>query len=155
MANLQEGMIAPDFTLPASNGETVTLSSLRGKHVVLYFYPKDDTPGCTTEACGFRDLHEEFLQADAVILGVSPDPVSKHEKFIAKHGLPFLLLADTEHQVAELYEVWKEKKNYGRTYMGIERTTFVIDKAGVIRKIYPKVKVKGHMEEVLAFVQTL
>ncbi|GIM44819.1 peroxiredoxin [Collibacillus ludicampi] len=155
MENIQEGMSASDFTLPASNGEDVTLSSFRGKHVVLYFYPKDDTPGCTTEACGFRDLHDDFASADAVILGVSPDPVNKHVKFIEKYGLPFLLLADTEHRVAELYGVWKEKKNYGRTYMGIERTTFVIDKTGVIRKIYPKVKVNGHMEEVLAFVKTL
>lgn len=155
MAEWQAGMTAPDFTLPASNGEMWTLSAARGQHVVLYFYPKDLTPGCTTEACGFRDLSADFAQANAIIVGVSPDPVEKHLKFIEKHQLPFLLLADTEHSVAELYGVWKEKKNYGRTYMGIERTTFVIDKEGVIRKIYPKVRVKGHMEEVLSFVQSL
>lgn len=150
---VEVGQTAPDFTLPASNGQTVSLRDFRGKNVVLYFYPKDMTPGCTTEACDFRDCHPEFAKLDTVVLGVSPDDVPSHDKFIAKHGLPFLLLADTDHKVAEAYGVWVLKKMYGREYMGIERTTFVIDREGRIAQVWHKVKVKGHVEDVLTFVR--
>ena len=147
------GEKAPQFKLPASNGETVSLSDFIGKNVVLYFYPKDMTPGCTTEACNFRDQYESFEGLNAVILGVSPDPVSRHEKFIEKHGLPFLLLADEEHKIAEDYGVWTLKKNFGKEYMGIERSTFIIDKEGKLAKEWRKVKVKGHVEEALAYIK--
>lgn len=150
---IEAGMMAPDFSLPAQNGETVNLSDYRGKNVVLYFYPKDMTPGCTTEACDFRDQHEQFQEVDAVILGVSPDPIDRHVKFAEKYGLPFLLLADPEHQAAEAYGVWQLKKNFGKEYMGIERSTFVIDKDGKIAKAWRKVKVKGHVEEALNFIR--
>jgi len=155
MSTITAGQAAPDFALPASNGETLKLSDLRGKNVVLYFYPKDNTPGCTTQACGFRDLHNEFEGADTVILGVSPDPLKSHEKFINKFELPFLLLADEEHAVCEQYGVWKEKNMYGKKYWGVERTTFLIDRDGNIAKVYPKVKVNGHMEQVLADAKAL
>lgn len=155
MAEITIGTQAPDFTLPASNGEPVQLSDLRGKNVVLYFYPKDMTPGCTTQACDFRDAHELFAASNTVIVGVSPDPVKRHLKFIEKESLPFLLLADEEHAVSELYGVWKEKSMYGKKFWGIERTTFLIDKEGNIAKIYPKVKVKGHIESVLADAKAL
>lgn len=151
--SLTIGQKAPDFELPASNGKTVQLSDFVGKNVVLYFYPKDMTPGCTTEACDFRDQYSRFEEVNAVILGVSPDPINRHEKFIEKHGLPFLLLADEEHKVAESYEVWKLKKNFGKEYMGIERSTFVIDNEGVIAKEWRKVKVEGHVEEALHFIK--
>ncbi|MUK88319.1 thioredoxin-dependent thiol peroxidase [Ornithinibacillus sp. L9] len=144
---------APEFTLPNQNGDTVSLSDYKGKNVVLYFYPKDMTPGCTTEACDFRDNHESFGELDAVILGVSPDPVDRHQKFIDKHDLPFELLADEEHKVAEEYGVWKLKKNFGKEYMGIERSTFIIDKEGVLQKEYRKVKVDGHVEDALSFIR--
>jgi peroxiredoxin Q/BCP len=147
------GQEAPAFTLPASNGEMISLDSLRGKNVVLYFYPKDMTPGCTTEACDFRDYHPEFEKLDTVVLGVSPDDLKSHDKFIAKHDLPFLLLADTEHEVAEAYGVWTLKKMYGKEYMGIERTTFLIDKEGKIAKVWPKVKVAEHVQEVLQYIK--
>ncbi|MCH6267013.1 MULTISPECIES: thioredoxin-dependent thiol peroxidase [Neobacillus] len=147
------GKQAPDFTLEAQTGEKVTLSELKGKYVVLYFYPKDMTPGCTTEACDFRDQHEQFADLNAVILGVSPDPVDRHQKFVEKYGLPFLLLADTDHQVAEDYGVWKLKKNFGKEYMGIERSTFIIDKEGNIAKEWRKVQVKGHVEEALTYIR--
>jgi thioredoxin-dependent peroxiredoxin len=149
---IEIGTLAPDFTLEANNGEQVKLSSLHGKNVVLYFYPKDMTPGCTTEACDFRDQHENFQGLDTVILGISPDPVERHVKFVEKHGLPFLLLADPDHQVAETYGVWKLKKNFGKEYMGIERSTFVIDKEGKLVKEWRKVSVKGHVEEALEFL---
>jgi thioredoxin-dependent peroxiredoxin len=152
IVTVEVGMLAPDFTLPANNGETVKLSSFKGKNVILYFYPKDMTPGCTTEACDFRDQHESFKGLDAIILGISPDPVDRHMKFVEKHGLPFLLLADQDHQVAEAYGVWKLKKNFGKEYMGIERSTFVINKEGKIAKEWRKVKVKGHVEEALVFL---
>ncbi|RMF62182.1 MAG: thioredoxin-dependent thiol peroxidase [Calditrichaeota bacterium] len=152
---VQEGQTAPDFSLLDQTGETVQLSALRGKHVVLYFYPKDDTPGCTKEACGFRDLHAEFEAAGAVILGVSPDSVKSHDKFRTKYDLPFRLLSDAEKEVVQLYGVWKEKSMYGRKYMGVERTTFVIDREGKVRKIFPKVKVTQHPEAVLATVKEL
>ncbi|UAC48865.1 thioredoxin-dependent thiol peroxidase [Bacillus aquiflavi] len=144
---------ALDFELPASNGESVKRSDFLGKNIILYFYPKDMTPGCTTEACDFRDRHESFSGLNTVILGVSPDPVERHHKFIEKHGLPFLLLADEDHQVAEAYGVWKLKKNFGKEYMGIERSTFIIDKNGKLVKEWRKVRVKGHVEEALQFIK--
>lgn len=149
------GEPSPDFTLPASNGEMVSPSDFKGKYIVLYFYPKDNTPGCTTEACSFRDYHGEFKDLDAVILGISPDPMKSHDKFIEKHQLPFLLLSDEEHEVAEKYGAWVMKKNFGREYMGIERSTFIIDKDGNLLKIYRKVKVKGHVEAALEFIKEL
>lgn len=153
---VSEGQKAPDFALPAVGGRTVSLSDFLGKkHVVLYFYPKDDTPGCTKEACFFRDVQGEFESAGAVILGVSVDSVASHERFARKHNLLFPLLSDEGKQVVEAYGVWKEKSMYGKTYYGTERTTFVIDKTGVIRKIWPKVKVEGHIDEVLDFVKAL
>ncbi|MCL6616914.1 MAG: thioredoxin-dependent thiol peroxidase [Anoxybacillus ayderensis] len=142
-------MKAPDFTLPASNGENVTLSQFHGKYVVLYFYPKDMTPGCTTEACEFRDHHEVFEELGAVVIGISPDSIVRHKKFIEKHRLPFLFLADEKQDVAKAYDVWKLKKNFGKEYMGIERSTFLIDPNGQIVKEWRKVKVNGHVEEVL------
>lgn len=142
------GEMAPDFTLPTHDGSDLTLSSLRGRPVVLYFYPKDDTSGCTTQACGLRDAFPRFEAADAVILGVSPDSVKSHVKFRDKYDLPFTLLADTEHQVAELYGVWKEKSMYGRKYWGNERTTFVIDAEGRIAHVFEKVKPASHADEV-------
>ncbi|MED3728012.1 thioredoxin-dependent thiol peroxidase [Priestia filamentosa] len=150
---LNLGEKAPEFSLPSNTGEEVKLSDFEGKFVVLYFYPKDMTPGCTTEACDFRDQHESFKELDAVILGISPDPVARHQKFIDKHDLPFLLLADEEHKVAELYNVWKLKKNFGKEYMGIERSTFVINKEGELLKEWRKVRVAGHVEEALQFIK--
>src|SRR3954466_5953208 len=120
---IEVGLQAPDFELNDSNGESVKLSSFRGKNVVLYFYPKDMTPGCTTQACDFRDFHQSFTELNCIIIGISPDPKEKHEKFIDKYNLPFLLLVDEDHHVAEMYEVWKLKKNFGNEYMGIERST--------------------------------
>jgi thioredoxin-dependent peroxiredoxin len=147
------GKKAPDFKLEASNGEVVTLSDFRGTNVVLYFYPKDMTPGCTTEACDFRDQIEKFNELDAVILGVSPDPTARHQKFVEKYGLPFLLLADIDQQGAEAYGVWKLKKNFGKEYMGIERSTFIINKEGELVKEWRKVQVKGHVEEALVYIR--
>ncbi|MDO8644313.1 MAG: thioredoxin-dependent thiol peroxidase, partial [bacterium] len=138
MSELKEGNKAPDFKLAASNHETIKLSDLKGKWVVLYFYPKDDTPGCTQEACSFRDNKTVFTKKKAVILGVSPDSVESHKKFIEKFSLPFLLLADTDKKVCEAYSVWKEKSMYGRKYMGVERSTFLIDPQGKISKIWRK-----------------
>jgi peroxiredoxin Q/BCP len=156
MSALAEGQKAPEFTLPASTGGTISLEDYRGKqHVVLYFYPRDLTPGCTQEACSFRDLQEEFAEAGAVILGVSTDSLQSHDKFIAKHELTFPLLSDEDATVAQLYEVWKEKNMYGKKSMGMVRTTFVIDKEGVIRKIWPKVKVDEHADEVLEVIKGL
>lgn len=153
---LTEGDKAPEFTLPTIGGKTVSLKDFGGKSsIILYFYPKDDTPGCTKEACFFRDLESEFRSAGAVILGVSTDSVRSHEKFAEKYHLPFPLLSDEDKTVVNAYGVWKEKRNYGKTYFGVERTTFAIDKAGVIRKIWPKVKVEGHVDEVLEFVKGL
>lgn len=146
---------APEFQLTDQNGKMVTLTDFAGKHVVLYFYPKDMTPGCTTEACDFRDYHEQFEQLNAVIIGISPDPVERHVKFIEKHGLPFVLLADENHEAAELYDVWKLKKNFGKEYMGIERSTFLINKEGILVKEWRKVKVKDHVVEALNFVRSL
>ncbi|SDK33786.1 thioredoxin-dependent thiol peroxidase [Sediminibacillus albus] len=150
---VETGKQAPNFKLKANNGETVQLSDYKGKNVVLYFYPKDNTPGCTTEACDFRDSHESFADVDAVILGVSPDSEESHKKFQDKYDLPFLLLVDEDHQVAEDYGVWKLKKNFGKEYMGIERSTFIIDKQGVLQKEYRKVKVNGHVEDALNYIK--
>lgn len=150
---IEVGKKAPDFELLSSNAEKVKLSDYKGKSVVLYFYPKDMTPGCTTQACDFRDSYSDFSELDCVILGISTDPKEKHDRFIEKYNLPFLLLVDEEHQVAEMYEVWKLKKNFGKEYMGIERSTFVIDKEGKLVKEWRKVKVKDHVEEVLTYVK--
>ncbi len=147
---LKPGAKAPAFKLPASGGETIGLKDLKGKPVVLYFYPKDDTSGCTTEACEFRDHWKAVRKAGAVVLGVSPDPVTAHDKFRAKYKLPFPLLADVDHAVAEAYGVWGEKSMYGRKYFGILRTTFLIGADGRIVKVFEKVKPKGHAAEVLA-----
>jgi peroxiredoxin Q/BCP len=145
-----EGDKAPDFTLRSDTGDEVTLSSLRGKPVVLYFYPKDDTPGCTTQACGIRDAYGEFERAGAVVLGVSTDDERSHVKFREKYELPFTLLADTEHAVADRYGVWGEKKFMGKTYMGVSRSTFVIDADGSVKKVFPKAKPDTHADDVLA-----
>jgi thioredoxin-dependent peroxiredoxin len=147
---LREGDPAPDFTLTSDRGEAVTLSSLRGKPVVLYFYPKDDTPGCTTQACGIRDAYGEFERAGAIVLGVSPDDESSHVEFRNKYELPFTLLADEDHAVAEQYGVWGEKKYMGKSYMGINRSTFVIDADGNVKKAMRDVKPATHADDVLA-----
>ena len=146
---LEEGTLAPDFTLAADGGGTVALSDYRGKKVVLYFYPKDNTSGCTTEACNFRDDHSEILAAGAAVVGVSPDSVKSHDSFKVKYELPFVLLSDPEHEVADAYGAWGEKKMYGRTYMGIIRSTYIIDEQGVIIKVFPKVRPKNHSQEVI------
>jgi peroxiredoxin Q/BCP len=147
---LKVGDPAPDFRLPSTEGREIALKEFRGKkNVVLYFYPKDDTPGCTKEACSFRDERTKFDKKDAVILGVSLDDLESHKKFAGKYKLPFPLLSDADKKLAEAYGVYKEKSMYGRTYMGIERSTFVIDKDGTIAQIYRKVKVDGHSEEIL------
>ena len=143
------GKPAPEFSVPSDGGGTVSLKALRGRPVVLYFYPRDDTPGCTKEACGFRDAMPDFSKLDAGIIGVSKDSVGKHDKFKAKYELPFALAADEDHALCEAYGVWVLKKNYGREYMGIERATFLIDRDGVVRDIWRKVKVNGHVEAVL------
>lgn len=142
------GKSAPAFSLDTDAGEKLSLKDLKGRPVVLYFYPKDDTPGCTVEACEFRDAFPRFKGSKAVILGISPDSVKSHQKFKEKFDLPFTLLADEDHAIAEKYGVWQKKSMYGRTYMGIARTTFVIDKGGKVAKIFEKVKPKGHAEEV-------
>jgi thioredoxin-dependent peroxiredoxin len=147
---IEEGKPAPDFELKSESGETVRLSELRGKPVVLYFYPKDDTPGCTTQACGIRDAYGEFQRAGAVVLGVSPDDESSHVKFREKYELPFTLLADTDHAVSEQYGVWAEKKYMGREYMGVNRSTFVIDADGNVKKVMHDVKPATHADDVLS-----
>ena len=149
------GDVAPDFRLPSTRGKQMTLRELKGKDVILYFYPKDDTPGCTAEACSFRDHEADLTKEHAVVLGVSADPLASHEKFQDKHQLNFPLLSDETADVAKMYGVWKEKNLYGRRTWGIARTTFVIDKEGNIAKIYPRVKVDQHAEKVLEFVKTL
>ena len=145
-----EGELAPDFTLPGDSGEPVTLSELRGKPVVLYFYPKNNTSGCTTQACGIRDAWSEFEASGAVVLGVSPDGVSSHAKFKGDYGLPFTLLADPDHKVAEAYGVWAQKSRYGRTYLGIIRSTFVIGADGKVLKALRNVQPATHADDVLA-----
>ena len=147
---IEEGAEAPDFTLRNQDGEPVTLSELRGRHVVLYFYPKADTPGCTTQACGIRDRAADYEATGAVVLGASPDPVPAVKRFHAKQSLNFTLLADEEHAVADLYGAWGEKTNYGRTYLGVIRSTFIIDPEGRVARVFPKVSPKTHDELVLA-----
>ena len=151
----KEGSKAPDFTATAHDGTKVTLAALKGRPVILYFYPKDDTPGCTVEACGFRDAHAQFGRHKAVVLGVSPDSPRSHEKFRAKFKLPFTLIADERHELAEKYGAWREKSMYGKAFMGIARSTFVIDAAGRIAKVFTGVKPEGHDREVLAAVAAL
>lgn len=158
---IQEQQPAPDFTLPAvgsddvvNNGQ-VHLADLKGKTVVLYFYPKDDTPGCTAEACSFRDADHEMQKRGVVVLGVSADDIASHQKFADKYGLSFPLLADTDTKVSQQYGVWKEKNMYGKKYIGVNRETFLIDKDGIVRKVWPKVKAEGHAQEVLETVDTL
>jgi len=151
---VKEGNKAPDFSAADQNGNKVKLSSFKGKkNVVLYFYPKDMTPGCTTEACDFRDQFKKFKTTE--ILGVSIDSPERHQKFIEKYDLPFTLISDVDQKVVTKYGVWQEKKLYGRTFMGIVRSTFIIDKSGVVRKIFPKVKVKGHIDEVMEALKEL
>ena len=150
MPKLSIGSTAPDFSALANNDKTVSLKDFKGKkNLVLYFYPKDDTPGCTVEACGFRDRIKNIEDKDSVVLGVSPDGLKSHQKFIGKFNLPFLLLADEDKKICQAYGVWVEKSMYGRKYMGVARTTFVINKQGQIAKIFEKVKPQGHEEEVL------
>ena len=149
------GKKAPDFTAPTDGGDKLKLSDLRGKPVVLYFYPKDDTPGCTKEACGFRDAQPDFKKLKAQVIGVSKDSVARHDKFKAKYDLNFALGSDEDGTVCEAYGTWVEKSMYGRKYMGIERATFLIDGKGVVRRVWRKVKVPGHVEEVLAAAEGL
>jgi peroxiredoxin Q/BCP len=151
---VKEGNKAPDFSGKNQEGKSVKLSSFKGKkNIILYFYPKDMTPGCTTEACDFRDQYKQFK--NTAILGVSIDPPERHQKFILKYSLPFDLIADENKKIVEKYDVWQEKKLYGKTFMGIIRSTFIIDKNGVIYKIFTKVKVKGHVDEVLHFLKKI
>ncbi|MDX8047644.1 thioredoxin-dependent thiol peroxidase [Gracilibacillus sp. S3-1-1] len=150
---VEVGQVVKDFALTNNKGEQVKLSDYKGKNVVLYFYPKDNTPGCTTEACDFRDNHESFKDVDAVILGVSPDSAESHKKFIEKHELPFELLVDEEKEVAEQFGVWQLKNKFGKEYMGIVRSTFIIDKEGVLQKEFRNVQVKGHVEEALNYIK--
>lgn len=150
---LHVGDTAPDFSLPDQNGETITLSGLKDKTVVLFFYPKADTPGCTAEACAFRDAREEFAGENTVLLGISPDESKAQLAFADKYNLPFHLLADVEHKTVEEYGVWAAKSMYGRQYMGIDRTTYVIAPGGKIRTIFRKVKVPGHSDEVLTAIR--
>jgi peroxiredoxin Q/BCP len=149
---IEEGQLAPDFELESDTGGRLQLSAFRGRPVVLYFYPRDDTPGCTTQACGIRDVYGEFERAGAVVLGVSPDTAESHMKFKSKYELPFTLLADPDHAVAERYGVWGEKRNYGKTYMGIIRSTFLIDADGKVIKAMPNVKPATHADDVLAIL---
>ena len=144
-----EGQAAPDFTLPDQNGDEVSLSDLRGQTVVLYFYPRADTPGCTAQACGVRDNSASYKAADARVIGISPDSVEDVAKFAGKYGLDFTLLADADHKVAEAYGTWMEKRNYGKTYWGVQRATFIIDPEGQIARVFPKVSPQTHDEAVL------
>jgi peroxiredoxin Q/BCP len=148
MAMPEVGEKAPAFTLPDQSGKPVKLSDFKGKAVVLYFYPKDDTPGCTREACAFRDEHSALVKAGAVVLGVSPDDTSSHAKFAGKYKLPFPLLADKDHAVSETYGAWGDKTLYGRKFKGITRSTFLIDGSGKVARVWPRVKVDGHVEQV-------
>ncbi len=153
--SLTVGDPAPDFTLPGSSGQSIALSAMRGHKIVLYFYPKDDTSGCTLEAQGFNALLAEFEAADARVIGLSPDPVKSHDKFCGKYGLQFPLASDESKETLQAYGVWVEKSMYGRKYMGVERTTLLVDREGRIARIWPKVKVPGHAEEVLGAARDL
>jgi peroxiredoxin Q/BCP len=155
MSEVNVGEAVADFQLPASSGEAVSLSGFRGKKLVIYFYPKDLTPGCTTESCDFRDFNGQFAALNTEVIGISPDDLKSHGKFIKKYELPFLLLSDTEHTVSEQFGVWKVKKMYGKEYMGIERSTFLLDEQGVLVREWRSVKVDGHVAEVLAAVQSM
>jgi peroxiredoxin Q/BCP len=150
MAQLKVGDKAPEFSLPVGDGSTLSLKDLRGKKIVLYFYPKDNTSGCTTEACSFRDNLKAIQKKGAVVIGVSPDSVDSHRKFADKYELSFPLVSDEKKEILKKYGVWKEKSMYGKKYMGVERTTFIIDGKGTVSHVFPKVKVDGHTEEVLA-----
>jgi thioredoxin-dependent peroxiredoxin len=154
MALLEPGAKAPDFKTTDQNGDTVSLKDFRGRKVVLYFYPKDDTPGCTVEACNFRDNLPDFEALNATVLGVSVDSEASHRKFADKYDLPFTLLADTDKKVVEAYGAWGEKKNYGKTYMGTHRVTYVVDENGKIEKVFPKVDTKKHAGELLEYFRT-
>ena len=153
--SVEEGKKAPDFSATTDSGKTLNLSDLRGKPVVLYFYPKDDTSGCTAEACGFRDSLPNFAKVKAAVIGVSKDSVERHDKFKRKYGLTFPLVSDENGKICEKYGTWVEKSLYGRKYMGIERATFLIDKAGTVAKVWSKVKVRGHVDDVLQAVKAL
>ena len=155
MAMLDVGDRAPAFSLEDQSGKTVKLSDFKGKTVVLYFYPKDDTPGCTREACAFRDEHSMLQKAGAVVLGVSPDSGASHARFAGKYQLPFPLLADTDHAISEKYGAWGEKSLYGRKFMGITRSTFLIDASGKVARVWPKVKVDGHVDQVLEAIREI
>ena len=150
---LEVGTKAPDFTLPDQNGQPVSLSDFRGKKVVLYFYPKDNTPGCTRQACAFAAAYEDFKTLDAVVVGVSKDSEASHRKFAEKYGLPFILLSDPELKAIQAYGVWQEKKNYGKVSMGVVRSTFIIDEKGLIEKVMPKVKPDTNAAEILAYLK--
>nr|MBQ6241238.1 thioredoxin-dependent thiol peroxidase [Lachnospiraceae bacterium] len=149
---LQIGTPAPDFTLPDKDGKPVSLSDFRGKKVVLYFYPKDNTPGCTRQACAFAARYEGFKAKNVAVIGISKDSVASHQRFAEKYGLPFVLLADPERQAIEAYGVWQEKKNYGKVSMGVVRSTYIIDEQGIIEKVMPKVKPDTNAEEILAYL---
>jgi peroxiredoxin Q/BCP len=149
MSTLKINDLAPSFSLKDANGVSYTLEQFRGKRVVLYFYPKDDTPGCTTEACSFRDDYKDYTDNDIVIIGISPDDTKSHKKFIEKHALPFILLSDEEKEIIKSYNAWGEKNLYGKITIGLIRKTYLIDEAGKIVKIYPRVQVKGHSEAIL------
>jgi thioredoxin-dependent peroxiredoxin len=153
--SIEPGQKAPDFTLPTDGNGTVSLSGLAGKKVVLYFYPKDDTSGCTAEACGFRDSFPDYGKTGAVVIGISKDSVTSHDKFKSKHKLPFILASDTSGEICEKYGAWVEKSMYGRKYMGIDRSTFLIDGTGTVRGVWRKVRVPGHVAQVLKAAQTL
>jgi peroxiredoxin Q/BCP len=155
MSELARGEPAPDFTLPRDGGTTIQLSAHRGKAVVLYFYPKDDTSGCTAEAIDFTAKAADFDAADAIVIGISPDSAARHDKFVRKYGLTIALAADEDHAVCEAYGVWKEKSMYGRKYMGVERTTFLVAPDGTIARVWPKVKVEGHAQDVLEAAKAL
>ena len=146
---LEEGKEAPEIKLKDQNGNTVSLDEFKGQKVVVYFYPKDDTTGCTKEACKFRDEFPRFEKLDTKVIGISPDSIESHKKFAKKYNLPFTLLSDEGKEVLEAYDVWKQKSMYGRNYMGVERTTYIVDENGKIEKVFPKVKVENHIEEVL------
>lgn len=150
MNTLAIGQKVPDFTLPSSSGQEVSLSDYLGRKVILYFYPKNMTPGCTQEACEFRDVHDQITALGAVVLGISPDPVASHVKFTEKNSLPFPLLSDVDHKVSEMFGVWQLKKLYGKEFMGIVRSTFLIDEQGILVEEWRKVRVKGHVEKTLA-----